>query len=174
MFMYVPTLCVRAANALARLRVCMVVWAYAERISKISRELARLFYTNEPRHEISDNVVCAASKASDQPAPTHSLSRAFASRLNILWLLSYWLNTIWNFLSLKWGCTGSSVSTLVKMPHCWKSHVTAQIWASAWDFQQFDILTSVDSDEPLQPPFKLRNSKWCSLSSLTIIEYSSD
>ena len=29
------------------------------------------------------------------------------------------------FLSLKWGCTGFSESTLVKMPHCWKSHVTA-------------------------------------------------
>ena len=25
------------------------------------------------------------------------------------------------------GCTGSSESTHVKMPHCWKSHVTAQI-----------------------------------------------
>ena len=24
------------------------------------------------------------------------------------------------FLSLKGGCTGSSESTLVKMPHCWK------------------------------------------------------
>ena len=31
------------------------------------------------------------------------------------------------FLSLKGGCTGSSESTLVKMPHCWKSHVTAHI-----------------------------------------------
>ena len=31
------------------------------------------------------------------------------------------------FLSLKGGCTGSSESTLVKMPHCWKSHVVAQI-----------------------------------------------
>ena len=30
------------------------------------------------------------------------------------------------FLSLKGGCTGSSESTLVKMPHCWKSHVTTQ------------------------------------------------
>ena len=29
------------------------------------------------------------------------------------------------FLSLKGDCTGSSESTLVKMPHCWKSHVTA-------------------------------------------------
>ena len=26
------------------------------------------------------------------------------------------------FLSSKGGCTGSSVSTLVIMPHCWKSH----------------------------------------------------
>ena len=30
------------------------------------------------------------------------------------------------------------------------------------DFQQCGILRSVDSDEPMQPPFKLRNSKWCS------------
>ena len=41
-------------------------------------------------------------------------------------------------------------------------------------FPTICILTSVDSDEPLQPPFKLRNSKWCSVSSLTLIEYSSD
>ena len=44
---------------------------------------------NEPVHEISNNVVCATSKASDQPAHTCSLIRAFASRLSILWLLSY-------------------------------------------------------------------------------------
>ena len=29
------------------------------------------------------------------------------------------------FLSLKEGCTGLLKSTLVKIPHCWKSHVTA-------------------------------------------------
>ena len=44
----------------------------------------------EPRHEISNNVVYATSKGSDQPAHTHSLIRAFAGCLNILWLLSYW------------------------------------------------------------------------------------
>ena len=38
----------------------------------------------EPVHEISDNVVCGTSKASDQPVHTRSLIRAFASRLNIL------------------------------------------------------------------------------------------
>ena len=42
------------------------------------------------------------------------------------------------------------------------------IKASAWDFQQCGILTCVYSDEPVRTPFKLRNSKWCSASSLTI------
>ena len=70
-------------------------------------------HTNEPRHEISNNVVCVTSKASDQPAHTHSLIRAFASRLTIL--------------SLKGCCTGSSESIHVKIPHCWKSHVTRQV-----------------------------------------------
>ena len=40
--------------------------------------------TFEPWHMISNNVVCATSKASDQPAHARSLIRAFASRLNIL------------------------------------------------------------------------------------------
>ena len=31
------------------------------------------------------------------------------------------------FLRLKGGCTGSSDSILVKIPHCWKSNVTAHI-----------------------------------------------
>ena len=31
-------------------------------------------------------------------------------------------------LSLKGGYTGSSESTLVKMPHCWKSQALAQIY----------------------------------------------
>ena len=31
------------------------------------------------------------------------------------------------FLTLEGGCTGLSESTLVKMPHCWKPHVTAQM-----------------------------------------------
>ena len=32
------------------------------------------------------------------------------------------------FLSLNGGCTNSSESTLVKMPHCWKSHIAARIF----------------------------------------------
>ena len=40
--------------------------------------------TKMPVHEISNNVVCATSKASDQPVHTCILIRAFASRLSIL------------------------------------------------------------------------------------------
>ena len=32
------------------------------------------------------------------------------------------------FLSLNGGCADSSEYTLVKMPHCWKSHVVAQMY----------------------------------------------
>ena len=39
---------------------------------------------DEPVHEISNNVVCATSKASDQPAHMRSLIRAFACCLSIL------------------------------------------------------------------------------------------
>ena len=39
---------------------------------------------SESRHEISNNVVCATSKGSDQPAHVRSLIRAFATHLNTL------------------------------------------------------------------------------------------
>ena len=54
------------------------------------------------------------------------------------------------------------------------SNYSINIWAVTCDFQQCGILTCVDSDEPLQPHFKLRNSKRCSVSRVTVIEYSSD
>ena len=44
------------------------------------------------------------------------------------------------FLSLKGGCRGSSKSTLVKMPHYWKSHVTVLIYVIAYLFKTFDCL----------------------------------
>ena len=52
-------------------------------------------------HEISNNVVGGTSKASDQPAHKRSLIRAFACRLNILWVLIYWFNIIWSFYAKK-------------------------------------------------------------------------
>ena len=41
-------------------------------------------FVDEPRHEISNNVVFAISKGLDQPAHMRSLIRTFAGRLNNL------------------------------------------------------------------------------------------
>ena len=49
-----------------------------------SMQRVKIWLIIEPVHEISNNVVWATSKASDQPAHTRSLIRAFASRLSIL------------------------------------------------------------------------------------------
>ena len=46
------------------------------------KSLVIFMYINELRHEISNNVVCATSKASDQS----SLIKGFACCLNILWV----------------------------------------------------------------------------------------
>ena len=56
-------------------------------------------YVYDPRQEISNNVVKATSKDSDQPAHTRSLVRAFASRLNIVKLQT---EHNLEFLSLLW------------------------------------------------------------------------
>ena len=45
-------------------------------------------------HEITNNVVCATCKGSDQPAHTRRLIRTFACRLIIILVLSYWSNVI--------------------------------------------------------------------------------
>ena len=54
----------------------------------MQRSSSQLFTISEniklPVHELSNNVVCATSKASDQPAHTRSLIRTFANRLSIL------------------------------------------------------------------------------------------
>ena len=104
-------------------------------------------------HEISNNVVCATSKASDQPAHARSLNRAFASRLSILGLLRHHLE----FLSLKGGCRGSSDSVHVKMPHCWKSHSLADYYVilcyllhGSWK----NNFTKTKQKQPPPPPKK--------------------
>ena len=72
----------------------------------------------ELRHEISNNVVCATSKTSGQ-----SLCLSLEYYTTVKLPNEHHLE----LPSLKGGCTGSSESTLVKMPHCWKSHVVAHI-----------------------------------------------
>ena len=70
-------------------------------------------FSDEPVHEISNNVVCATTKASNQPAHINSMIVKLLTQHHL------------EFLSLKGGCSGSSESTLVKMSNCWKSHAAA-------------------------------------------------
>ena len=56
-------------------------WTYVSMSKDLSRKCLEIY---EPRHESSNNVACATSKGSDQPAHMRSLIRAFASRLSIL------------------------------------------------------------------------------------------
>ena len=67
-------------------------------------------------NEISINEVCATNKASDQPAHTCSLIRAFANCLSNEYFMLVKLLTEHHleFLILKGGCRGSSMSTHVK------------------------------------------------------------
>ena len=72
-------------------------------------------------------MICATSKVSDQPTlyaqSDQSLCWSLECSMTVKLLTEHHLK----FLGLKGGCTGSSESTLVKMPHCWKSHVMAQM-----------------------------------------------
>ena len=54
------------------------------KIPKMATELLEVNKELSQCMRFSNNVVCATSKVSDQPAHTHSLIRAFASRLSIL------------------------------------------------------------------------------------------
>ena len=92
-------------------------------IAYLRKYAAYLYCSIEPRHEISNNVVCATSRASDQPAHTRILS--LCSSLKYFTSVKLLTEHYLKFLSLKGGCTGLSESTLVKLPHCWKSHVMA-------------------------------------------------
>ena len=49
------------------------------------------------------------------------------------------------FVSLKGGFTGSSESALVKIPHCWKSHVAIQIKYGK------EMSQSQNEDQPMPP-----------------------
>ena len=59
-------------------------WDVKQQIIKLFVGIQHVSYPPfEPQHEITNNVVCATNKASDQPAHTRSLIRVFATRLNI-------------------------------------------------------------------------------------------
>ena len=68
------------------------------------------------------------------PQSDQSLCKSLAYSMTVKLLTEYHLE----FLSLKGGCTCSSESTLVKMPHCWKSHAAPRLdFQRVWWFLPF-------------------------------------
>ena len=67
-------------------------------------------------------MVFMTSKGSDQS--DQSLCQSLEYLMTVKLLTEQHLE----FLSLNGDCTGRSVCTLVEMPHCWKSHVAAQLF----------------------------------------------
>ena len=55
------------------------------------------------------------------------------------------------FLSLKGGYTGSSKSKLVKMPHCWQSHVTTH-WRVLGLYEETNFNFSRQNNTPVGLP----------------------
>ena len=53
------------------------------------------------------------------------------------------------FLSFKENCTGSSESTLVKIPHCWKSRVVAPFFNFAASLRSHISLNIAETEECL-------------------------
>ena len=48
------------------------------------------------------------------------------------------------FIRLKGGCIGSPESTLVSMPHCWKSHVAAHLKCQVLHFNVITLNNNID------------------------------
>ena len=85
--------------------------------------------TYELQQEISNNVVYMCEQQRLRPACAYaqsdqSLCKSLENSMTVKLLTKHHLE----FPSLKGGCTGSSKSTLVKMPHYWKSYVTAHMY----------------------------------------------
>ena len=67
------------------------------------------------------------------------------------------------FLSLKAGCAGSPESTRVKMPHCWKTHVMAQIMSCLSNIKKskkthFQVISDMDTCRDLTQQIKYLRS----------------
>ena len=65
---------------------CEALLHFSNQFNKVNNTGSRILDSIkcEPQHEISNNVIWATTKASDQPAHMRSLIRAFACRLSIL------------------------------------------------------------------------------------------
>ena len=71
-----------------------------------------------------------------KPQSDQSLCKSLESSMTVKLLTEHNLE----FLSLKGGYTGSSESTHIKIPHCWKSHVLAHMVSLRYVFSRDGLL----------------------------------
>ena len=108
------------------------------------------------------------NKASDQPAHTRSLIKAFASRLNILWVLRYWLNInsglqiffkigrpkwpieqkmVGHFL--KWWAQAYQTNRLYTLPTHWHRHLYAYTYIDCWLYSKTCLKRPLKKEDQL-------------------------
>ena len=108
-------------------KLLKLIFYLSSKLEPVSMQL-NMNHVNILRHEISDYVVCATSRGSDQPAHTPSLTRVFASRWEYYISVKLLTEQHFEFLSLKRGCTGSCQNATLFETHvaahlCWLSPV---------------------------------------------------
>ena len=94
----------------------------------------KMLALSEPLHEISNNVACATSKGSDQPAHMR-LCCSLKYSMSVKLLTEQPLE----FINLKGGCRDSSEFTHVKMPH-FVNHMSRLKWLSRKVCESYTVL----------------------------------
>ena len=122
-------------------------------------------------HEISNKMTNGSSENSDQPR--HLINFWFckvAVHITTRWL-EFCLMTQNQSWPLKIKVVWDQIKYIGLVT--WKPDFVAceQHMSLDMRFPTMWLLTSVDSNKPVQLPFKLRNSKWCLVSSLMVMEY---
>ena len=84
-------------------------------------------------------MVFVTSKGSDQPCAYVQTDQSICLSLEYSMTVKLLTEHHLEFLCLTGGCTDSSESTLVKMPHCWKSRVVAHIPSSLGYLQSVKV-----------------------------------
>ena len=88
-----------------------------------------MWYVRPAKSQISLRIRTVYAQADQR------LHQSLEYSVNVKLLSEYHLE----FLSLKWGCLDSPDSTHFKMPHCWKSHVVAQLCLKFYTKTKDDI-----------------------------------
>ena len=137
----------RPVKAQTSLRICtawsepsLVAWIFYDDgisfgVSKLKKRLHRLLLSPSTFVKIPGwKAHVAAHLSRDMRLPQCGMcdQQSLRSASALIFYESLLTEHHLEFLSLTGGCTGLSESTLVKIPHCWRSHVAAHLLLFVW------------------------------------------